>query len=309
MASQSIAALTYALITPARNEARFIERAIWSVVAQTVRPVRWVIVSDGSTDATDDIVRKYMAYHDWIRLVRMPERKERHFGGKVLAFDAGYQELAGVQFDVIANVDADISFEADYFEFLLSRLAADPALGVAGTAFRDASNETYDYRYVNIEHVSGPCQVFRRVCFEAIGGYVPVKTGGVDHIAVVTARMMGWRTRTFTEKIYLQHRDMGEAQNGTIRARFKYGVKDYSVGNGPLWEFFRVLRQMQQRPVVIGGIMLGLGYCWASFRRLKRPVSPQFVAFQGKEHRRRLREQLERLTYFGRGTTNSQAGA
>ena len=83
-------AYTYVLVTPARNEAQFIELTLRSVIAQTVRPVRWVIVSDGSTDGTDDIVRKYSAEHSWIELVRMPERHQRHFAAKVNAFNAGY---------------------------------------------------------------------------------------------------------------------------------------------------------------------------------------------------------------------------
>src|SRR5467141_2961808 len=108
---------TYVLVTPARNEAKFIELAIKSVVGQTVRPAKWVIVSDGSTDGTDDIVTKYAAEHRWIELVRMPERSERHFAGKVHAFNAGYAKIRDLQCDIIANLDADISFDPDYFSF------------------------------------------------------------------------------------------------------------------------------------------------------------------------------------------------
>src|SRR5262249_21683996 len=171
-------------------------------------PQKWVIVSDGSTDETDDIARKYMAEHPWIELVRMPERAERHFAGKVQAFNAGYAKLCDTPYDVIVSLDADISFEEDYFAFLLKKLSSNGALGLVGTPFRELTGETYDYRFVNIEHVSGACQVFRRECFEAIGGYTPVKGGSIDHIAVITARMRGWKTRTFTEKSCLHHRAM-----------------------------------------------------------------------------------------------------
>src|ERR1700730_14135112 len=102
---------TYVLITPARNEAQFIELTIRSVVTQTVRPLRWIIVSDGSTDGTDDIVRKYTRDYPWIQLVRMPERRERHFAGKVHAFNSGYERLRDLGYDVIANLDGDISFD------------------------------------------------------------------------------------------------------------------------------------------------------------------------------------------------------
>src|SRR5579862_7463392 len=117
---------TYVLITPARNEAQFIEETIKSVVAQTVRPLKWVIVSDGSTDATDDIVNRYAADNPWIDLVRMPERSERHFAGKVHAFNAGHDRLRDLQYEVIGSLDADISFDHDYFSFLLQKLAESP---------------------------------------------------------------------------------------------------------------------------------------------------------------------------------------
>src|SRR5881409_3870510 len=110
------------LITPARNEARFIELTIKSMVMQTVRPMKWIIVSDGSTDGTDEIVRKYIADHDWIELVRVPERRERSFAGKVYAFNAGHAKVYDLDYEIIGNLDADISFdENDYLATLLSK--------------------------------------------------------------------------------------------------------------------------------------------------------------------------------------------
>src|SRR5216683_4669092 len=112
---------SYVLITPARNEARFIEHTINSVVGQTIRPLKWVIVSDGSTDGTDDIVGKYLAQHEWVELLRLPEHAQRNFAGKATAFNAGYARVAGLQFDVIGNLDGDVSFEKDYLAFLMSK--------------------------------------------------------------------------------------------------------------------------------------------------------------------------------------------
>src|SRR5580704_2897814 len=120
----------YAIITPARNEAKLIELTIKSVVGQTVRPVKWVIVSDGSTDGTDEIVGRYAVDNPWIELVRMPERRERHFAGKVYAFRAGYERLEGIDFEVVGSLDADLTFGEDYFSFLLHNLAKNPALGL-----------------------------------------------------------------------------------------------------------------------------------------------------------------------------------
>ncbi len=166
--------------------------------------------------------------------------------------------------------------------------------------FLDALKETYDYRFVSIEHVSGACQVFRRECFEEIGGYVPVKGGGIDLIAVITARMKGWKTRAFPEKVSTHHREMGTAQRGRLMARFKFGIQDYALGGHPLWEVFRTVYQMTKRPFVLGGLMVGCGYFWAMFRRAPRPVSDELIAF-------RRREQVQRLKKFLTGC-NSPAG-
>lgn len=281
---------TYVLITPARNEAQFIELTIKSMVGQTVRPVKWVIVSDGSTDGTDEIVSKYAADHPWIELVRMPERRERHFAGKVHAFNAGYARISDLKYEVIGNLDADVSFDEDYFLFLLGKLTDDATLGVVGTAFIDSLNQTYDYHFVSIEHVTGTCQLFRRQCFEEIGGYVPTKGGAVDSIAVITARMRGWKTRTFTDKVCLHHRGFGTAEHGEIVARFRNGSKDYAVGNHPIWELFRTVYQMTQRPFVIGGLVLASGYVWALIRGMDRPVSRELVEFHRREQMKRLRD-------------------
>jgi poly-beta-1,6-N-acetyl-D-glucosamine synthase len=278
----------YVLLTAARNEVRFIEETIKSVISQTIRPVRWVIVSDGSTDGTDDLVNKYAAEIPWIRLVRMPERRERHFSGKVQAINAGYDQVRDLKYDVICSLDADITFDKDYFAFLLSKLSDDPVLGLVGTPFKEGSRQTYDYRFVNIEHVSGACQVFRRECFEQIGGYVPVRGGGIDYIAVTTARMKGWKTRTFTDKVCWHHREIGTAQHSALAARFKYGFKDYTLGNHPLWQVFRTAYQMTNQPYLLGGCALCLGYIWAYIRRAERPISPELLAFVRREQMRRL---------------------
>jgi poly-beta-1,6-N-acetyl-D-glucosamine synthase len=282
---------TYVLITPARNEAKFIELTLKSMVAQTVRPRKWVIVSDGSTDGTDEIVKRYTSEHSWIELVRMAQRRERHFAGKVHAFNAGRARVMGLEFGVIGNLDADVSVEADHFEFLVAKFATALRLGVVGAPFREGACQ-YDYRFTNIENVWGGCQLFRRECFEDIGGYMPIKGGSIDHIAVVSARMKGWKTRTFTEKVCVHHREMGTAQHGGLTAKFRTGVKDHSVGNHPAWEAFRVVYQMRQRPFVLGGIALGVGYAWSTVRRVSRPVSRELITFIRQEQMRRLRRFL-----------------
>ena len=285
---------TYVLITPARNEAHLIDLTLKSVVGQTCRPLKWVIISDGSTDGTDDIVNGYTTTYPWIQLLRMPERKERNFAGKVHAFNAGYASVRNLRFDVIASLDADVSFDEVYFAYLVRKLAEDKTLGLVGTPFAEDRNAIYDYRYVSLDHVSGACQVFRRECFEDIGGYTPVKGGGIDYLAVISARMKGWKTRTFTDKVCQHHRVIGTAEDSVFRARFKNGLKDYAFGNHPLWQCFRTVYQMSRRPVIFGGAALMAGYVWGGIRRVRRPVSPELVAFVRREQVQRLKTFLQK---------------
>ncbi len=283
---------SYVLITPARNEAQFIELTLKCVTAQTLLPLKWVIVDDGSTDGTGAIVTRYVAQYPWIELLTMSARQDRHFAGKVMAFNAGRSRISNLSYDVIVSLDADISFpDNDYFEFLLKKLADDSTLGLVGTPFEENS-AAYDYRIVGIEHVSGACQVFRRHCFEEIGGYLPVKGGGIDYIAIMSARMKGWKTRTFTEKVCVHHRAMGTAEHGALIARFKSGVKDYAYGGHPVWELFRTLYQMSRRPYITGGMFLGAGYVWALVRRAQRPISREMVGFRRRDQMLRLRRIL-----------------
>jgi poly-beta-1,6-N-acetyl-D-glucosamine synthase len=290
---QGQANLSYVLITPARNEAAHIEKTIQSVTGQTVLPKRWIVVSDGSTDSTDDIVRKYLNDRPWMELLRMPEHRDRQFAAKVQAFNAGYRKIQDLQYEIIGNLDADISFDSDYFEFLLSRFENDQILGVAGTPFVE-DGKHYDYRFTNIEHVSGACQLFRRRCFEEIGGYLPIKGGGIDWTAVTTARMKGWKTRTFTEKVCYHHRPIGTGSSNSLGAWFRHGRKDYFLGGHPLWQVFRAFYQTKNKPYLLGGFLLFVGYAWAGICRRERPVSPELMAFHRKEQMKRLKEFFQR---------------
>jgi biofilm PGA synthesis N-glycosyltransferase PgaC len=286
-------ALTYALITPARNEEGFIEQTIRSVTSQTILPRRWVIVSDGSTDRTDEIVKKYRADHPWMELIRMPEHRDRHFGAKVQCFNAGYERLRSEKVDIVGNLDADITFDKDYFDFLLGKFAADPKLGVAGTPFVEGT-VSYDFRFTAVEHVSGACQLFRHECFAHIGGYVPVKGGGIDWIAVTTARMKGWKTRTFVGKVCHHHRPMGTASAGRLRANFALGKQDYYLGGHPAWQLFRASYQMVRKPFLLGGVCLLAGYGWAWMNRVQRPISGELVRFHRREQLQRLRQHFSK---------------
>jgi glycosyltransferase involved in cell wall biosynthesis len=254
-------------------------------------PLKWVIVSDGSTDRTDAIVNQYCRDRSWIDLIRMPEHRDRNFATKVQCLNVGLARVKDIPFDVLGCLDADISFDTGYFDFLIGKFAENPRLGVAGTPFVE-NGRHYDYRFTNIEHVSGACQLFRRECFEAVGGYVPIRGGGIDWTAVTTARMKGWHTRTFVDKKCLHHRPIGTGSGNALGAYFRHGQKDYYLGWHPAWQVVRSGYQMTRSPYVFGGVSLLAGYVWAFLRRVERPISKDLMQFNRAEQLARLRRQL-----------------
>ena len=288
----------YVLITPARNEEAFIEKTIESAAKQTILPLKWVIVNDGSTDDTGNKVRRFLGKYPWIELIEFPVRKERNFAAKVFAFNAGQESVKNLDYEVIANLDADTSFDADHFEFLLNEFRKNPRLGVAGTIFKEDgySSETDSFEGEN--HVSGQCQLFRRQCFEEIGGYRPNKAGGIDWMAVTSARMMGWQTRSFREKWFFHHRKLGTAERGRLKSSFSYGEKDYYLGGHPVWEALRVAFRMTRKPYLIDGAALGSGFLWAFLSRQKRAVSKELMKFHRKEQMQKLKAILGSMMRF-----------
>jgi glycosyltransferase involved in cell wall biosynthesis len=290
----------YVLITPARNEEAFIEKTIESMIHQTVQPVKWVIVDDGSTDKTAEIISRYLTEHSWIELVQMPQRRDRSFAAKVHSFNAGYEKVKHLEYEVIGNLDADISFENDFFAFLVQKFAEDATLGVAGTIFIEEGYSSETDSFEGQKHVSGQCQLFRKKCFVEIGGYIPHRAGGIDWMAVTTARMMGWKTKSFREKSFFHYRHLGTAGRGILAAMFSYGEKDFYLGGHPIWELFRVAYRTTKRPYIFAGLALGLGYCWAFVRRTPRPVSRELMAFHRHEQMVKLRAILKSLFTFRR---------
>jgi glycosyltransferase involved in cell wall biosynthesis len=282
--------MKYVLITPAHNEEAFIEKTLASMIAQTLLPERWIIVDDGSSDRTAEVVCRYVRQYPWIQLVELPPHRGRSFATKVHAFNAGSDHVWSLQFEVIGNLDADLSFEPDYLEFLIRKFSEDSKLGVAGTPFtQDGDYDTARDSFEGENHVAGGCQLFRRQCFQEIGGYIPNPAGGIDWIAVTTARMKGWKTRSFPEKRFHHYRTLGTAGRSSVAASFSYGEKDYYLGGSPVWQLFRVAYRMTKQPVFIDGLALLSGYCWAAIRRIKRPITLELMRFHRREQLKKLR--------------------
>ena len=212
----------YVLISPARNEEKYIAKTMESVINQTVLPIKWVIVSDGSTDSTDQIVSWYATSHEYIQLLRVSNREKRDFSSKVNAFKAGVRQLNGLEYDFIGNLDADVSFEPDYFERVLEKFAENEKLGIGGGKVLELQNGDYKERTGDRPFVvAGAVALFRRRCYEEVGGFIPLKVGGEDSVAQISARMKGWEVKPFSELKVLHHRATGMGAGNVWGVRFR----------------------------------------------------------------------------------------
>jgi poly-beta-1,6-N-acetyl-D-glucosamine synthase len=281
---------SYVLVTAAYNEERLIEQTIRSMVAQTVRPAKWIIVSDGSTDKTDDIVNRYAAESDFIQPYRITEDHPRNFAAQVNAINCGLSQLKDAEYGLVGNLDADITLEPEYFAQLLEKFRLDPKLGLGGgTVCERCSDGKFRPRPVRtITSVAHACQLFRRECFEAIGNaYLPLRYGGPDTHAEILARMKRWRVASFADLRVFHHRPTNSAE-GVLRGWFRQGKMDYSLGALPVFELFKLLRRVRVKPYLIGAMARCAGFLDSYCRREERAVSNEFVAYLRQEQKQRV---------------------
>ena len=284
----------YVLITPARNEEAFIEKTITSVLRQTVLPEKWVIVSDGSTDGTDEIVRRYTADCPFMELVCREPREGRSFRSKVEAIVEGRKRLEGISCEFMGCLDADVSFPSEYYQRIIAHFQLNPRLGIAGGRLVDCCNNKQYRHYSGASSVAGAVQFFRRSCYEEIGGYTPLAYGQVDAVAEITARMKGWETRSFPELTVLHYRRVGTEKRGILKTRFHEGRSEYLVGYHPLFHLARALQRILQKPFVLGAIIRSCGFFSACLSAPKRDVTEDFVRFVRSEEMNKLRSLFKR---------------
>lgn len=280
---------TYVLVTAAYNEEKFIAQTIDSVTSQTVLPQKWIIVSDGSTDKTDEIVRAYVEKYAFIKLYRITEEHPRNFAAQVNAINAGYALLKNVEFDFVANLDADISFDPSYYEALLGKFEANPKLGLAGGFVYEDHGKGFQPRRTNsTQSVAHATQMFRRLCFESIGGYLPLRYGGPDWVAEVMVRQQGWSAQAFPELVVHHYRPGGSTE-GFVRGWYRQGLMDYSLGSVPLFEIAKCVRRIPEHPFVVGALTRLAAFGLSYVARAPRLVSPEFMRYLREEQRQRLR--------------------
>lgn len=287
-ASQSTHNLSYVLLTAAYNEEHYIEQTIRSVVAQVLRPEMWVIVSDGSTDRTDEIVRQYAMRHPFIRLVRREKDGSREFASKVFALRAGSQMLTPDSIQFIGHLDADLWLDPCYFRNLLAKFGEDPELGVAGGwCFEKASNESWQPRPGNCTwSVPGAIQMFRGECYKDIGELLPIEYGGEDWYAEIRARMCGWRVRSFPE-LEAHHLRASGTRASLLRYCYRAGFMDFALGSHPLFEVAKVAKMSTTPPYLLNALLRMLGFFVAHVSG-RRMVSRACVEFLQQEQLGRL---------------------
>ena len=285
----------YVLLTAAKNEEAYIGTAIGSVLRQTVPPVAWLVMDDGSTDRTAAIVADHAARHGFIRLRSNRSGGARSFGAQYRAINAAYAQVRDEDFDFVCVQDADIApANADYFERLLQAFDADPRLGIAGGYIHERSAGEWRCRRSNAPHsVAGGVQMFRRRCFEQIGGYTPLAFGGEDWLAQIEAQALGWRVRALTELAVHHHRPTSTA-DGRLRGLFRMGMRDASFGSHPLFELMKCARRITERPALLSALVRYAGFVWY-LQTVRRPsLSSEQVKRLRDEQMLRVREWLPR---------------
>ena len=279
----------YAIISPVRNEEAHLRLTIDSMAHQTVLPVEWVIVNDGSTDGTASILDECARQFPWIRAVHRQDRGFRKPGGGVVeAFNAGYATLACRDWDFIVKLDGDLTFEPDYFEKCFEHFQREPRLGVGGgVVYNVMPDGTRRFESGGPSfHVRGATKIYRRACWDGIGGFWPAP--GWDTLDEVKANMLGWTTRSFADLHLHHHRPTGAA-DGRWRNLVKNGKSNYISGYHPLFMFAKCMRRLLRQPYFMGSVALAYGFLEGYLGRVPQVDDPELIGYLRREQLAKLR--------------------
>lgn len=282
---------SYIVISPVKDEETHVQTTIESMLAQTVKPERWIIVDDGSADRTAEIVERYTREHGWITLVRLPRRAERRPGSPVVrAFHAGFALVRRESYDFVVKLDCDLRLRPEYFERLLARFEQDARLGIASGVYAEQNGAEWKPVPMPAYHASGASKVIRARCFEEIGGFV--ESRGWDTVDEIRAQARGWTTRHFPDLVFDHLRPEGSSRGPLYTSRM-HGEVYYLTGGS--WEFFLLKvahRIIAGRPPVLAGLMLFAGYLRLWLLRRERLVSKEEARFYQRALRRRMRDAM-----------------
>jgi glycosyltransferase involved in cell wall biosynthesis len=270
----------YVIISPVRNEEKNIEKTIQSVINQTIKPVEWIIVNDGSSDRTVEIISECCKKYEWIKLLNKKDEMKYQLGSNVV--DCFYLGLNSVksQYEYIVKMDGDLSFEDDYFEFIFMKFNEMPHLGMASGQSYVPNGSTLIWEDTPEDHVKGLLCTYKRECFEDIGGLI--SSLGWDTVDEVKAREKGWMTRSFREKMIIHYRPLG-SRTGMLKGNIRHGHIAYIVGRHPLYVLLRCLYRLFDRPYILGAFFYCFGYFHALLTRQKKIINKETEKFFKKE--------------------------
>lgn len=270
----------YLLISPCRNEADYMRETLDTVIGQSARPARWIIVDDGSTDATPAILAEYAARHDWIQIVTRQDRGHRAVGpGVIEAFYSGYAAVDPEAYDFICKLDLDLRLPPRYFEILMERMHREPRLGTcSGKAYLEAAGELVNERHGD-ENSLGMTKFYRLACFKDIGGFV--REVGWDGIDGHMCRMKGWIACSWDEPElrFVHLRTMGASHRGILTGRYRQGYGQYYMGTSLLYLTASAIGKMNQKPYVIGQLAVLCGWIASALRGKPRFQNTAFRAY------------------------------
>lgn len=278
--------MRYVLMTAAKNEAAFIERPLEAVVRQTVLPLRWIIVSDGSMDDTDRIVKRYASRHPFIEFIRREGIAKREFGSKSMAIQQAYERVKELSFDYVGNLDADISFGPSYYEQTLGFLEQNPKTGLVTGRRYDRCGRKFKPMPPNM--ITGAVQLFRRQCWEKIGGYLTLRYGGEDTVAALMVAMKGWKVECLEEAEVFHHRETGIGQGGFYRRHLNEGAQAHATGYHPVFYLAMMVRDAVLRATPFGNASSLLGYAIAACKAQDRVVPEELVRYVRRDQMQKL---------------------
>lgn len=259
----------YVIISAVRDEEKYVETTIESVVKQTAKPSRWILVDDGSRDKTPSIIARYSKLYPWITLITADHKANREPGrGVIRAFKTGYETIENADFDFIVKLDCDLKLPPDYFQLLVARFQQDERLGIASGIYLEHGALGWSPVKMPAYHAAGASKMVRVKCFEDIHGFVVAR--GWDTLDEIRAQMLGWRTRHFPELEFYHLKGEGSAI-GLLRTSMNYGQSYYLTGGGALFFLLKVLqRAVRGKPLFLNGLMMAFGYikAWLSEEQL-----------------------------------------
>lgn len=262
----------YILITSARNEEKYIENTICSVINQTLLPLCWIIISDCSEDRTDEIIKNYTFKYPFIKFLRndiyVPDMLVSQ--RKVANINSAFETVGHLTYDYLGILDGDVTFSENYYATLVKKFIDDPLLGLTGGFIYNDINGKLNSMFTNPDNVGGPIQFFRKECYFQIGGYLPIVNE--DSIAIIKARMHNWKVKSFPNIIVKHHKPAGLPGRNIIKAKIHVGRMEHIIGDHWLYQFIRCIRYFNEKPFILNSILKLFGY-WRSVI-LREKVQP-----------------------------------